>query len=338
MRPFKYSKAADAGNAVQIVSANNQSKFLAGGTNLLDLMKEDVERPTELVDITRLNLAQIKTIPSGVSIGALAKNTDTANHPLIRQNYPLLSQAILAGASGQIRNMATNGGNLLQRTRCPYFYDTAMPCNKRDPGTGCGALEGINRMHAIFGWSDKCVAVHPSDMAVALTALDAVVKVQGKNGQERSIPFAQFHRLPENNPEKDTNLQHGELIVAIEIPKNNFANKSYYLKVRDRASYAFALVSVAAALEVTGNKIKAARVALGGVAHKPWRATEAEKFLIGKTADEATFRQAAAAEMKAARPLEHNKFKVELGQRAIVRALSQAMNGGRVWNNSDVQY
>jgi xanthine dehydrogenase YagS FAD-binding subunit len=338
MRPFKYSKAADEGNAVQTVSANNQAKFLAGGTNLLDLMKEDVERPTELVDITRLNLAQIKSVSSGISIGALAKNTDTANHPLIRQNYPLLSQAILAGASGQIRNMATNGGNLLQRTRCPYFYDVAMPCNKREPGTGCGAMEGINRMHAIFGWSDKCVAVHPSDMAVALVALDAVVKVQGKGEQERSISFAQFHRLPENNPERDTNLQHGELITAIEIPKNNFAAKSYYLKVRDRASYAFALVSVAAALEVSGKQIKQARIALGGVAHKPWRATEAEKFLVGKNADAATFQQAAAAEMKAAKPLEHNKFKIELGQRAIVRALMQANMTYKVWNNSDVQY
>lgn len=329
MRPFKYSRVNDAANAVQTVAANANAKFLAGGTNLLDLMKEDVERPNELVDVTRLSLAQIRTTSSGVSIGALAKNTDTANHTIIRQDYPLLTQAILAGASAQIRNMATNGGNLLQRTRCSYFYDVAMPCNKREPGSGCGAMEGINRMHAIFGWSDKCVAVYPSDMSVALAALDAVVKVTGRNGQERSIAFADFHRLPENNPEKDNNLQHGELITAIEIPKNKFADKSYYLKVRDRASYAFALVSVAAALETSGNTIKQARVAMGGVAHKPWRAMEAEKFLAGKTATEDVFKQAAEAEMKAAKPLEHNKFKVELGSRAIVRALMMANSGGK---------
>ncbi len=334
MRPFKYTRANDAANAVQIVAANKSSKFLAGGTNLIDLMKEDVMRPDELVDITRLNFTNIKTISDGankggVSIGGLAKNTDTANHPLVRQNYPLLTQAILAGASGQIRNMATNGGNLLQRTRCSYFYDTAMPCNKREPGTGCGALEGINRMHAIFGYSEQCVAVHPSDMCIALVALDAMVKVQGADGQMRSIPFADFHRLPGNTPEQDTNLPHGELITAIEIPRNNFADKSYYLKVRDRASYAFALVSVAAALEMDGASIKQARVALGGVAHKPWRALEAEKFLVGKAATEANFKQAAEAGMKSAKPLEHNKFKVELGKRAIVRALLMAMNGGR---------
>lgn len=335
MRPFKYTRASDAQSAVKTVSANAGAQFLAGGTNILDLMKEDVERPSELVDIARLNFSQIKTVSNGINkggitIGGLAKNTDTANHPLVRQNYPLLTQAILAGASGQIRNMATNGGNLNQRTRCPYFYDTAMPCNKREPGTGCGALEGINRMHAIFGWSNDCVAVHPSDMCVALVALDAVVKVQGADGKERSIPFADYHRLPGNTPQKDNNLKQGELITAIEIPKNNFSAKSYYLKVRDRASYAFALVSVAAALETTGNKIKQARVALGGVAHKPWRAMEAEKFLAGKEATEANFKAAAESEMKAAKPLEHNKFKVELGKRAIVRALTMAMNGSKV--------
>lgn len=330
MRPFKYSKVADSAAAAKTVSANKDAAFLAGGTNILDLMKEDVSRPNELVDISRLGLAQIKTTKAGgVSIGALAKNTDTANHPLVRQNYPLLTQAILAGASGQIRNMATNGGNILQRTRCSYFYDTAMPCNKREPNSGCGAMEGLNRMHAIFGWSDKCVAVNPSDMSVALAALEATVKVQGADGQTRTINFADFHRLPENSPEKDTNLNHGELITAIELPKNNFANKSYYLKVRDRASYAFALISVAAALETNGNKIRQARIALGGVAHKPWRASEAEKFLVGKDATEANFKAAAEAEMKAAKTLEHNKFKVELGKRAIVRALSMAWNGGK---------
>lgn len=329
MRPFKYERASDAATATKAVSANSSAKFLAGGTNILDLMKEDVERPTALVDITRLALSQIKNANGGVSLGALAKNTDTANHPIVRQNFPLLSMAILAGASGQIRNMATNGGNLLQRTRCSYFYDVAMKCNKREPGTGCDALEGLNRMHAIFGWSEKCVAVYPSDMAVALAALDATVKVQDASGKERTINFGDFHRLPENAPEKDTNLMNGELITSIEIPKNNFANKSYYLKVRDRASYAFALVSVAAALETDGNKIKNVRVAMGGVAHKPWRAMEAEKMLVGKEATEANFKLAAEAEMKNAKPLEHNKFKVELGKRAIVRALSMAMNGGK---------
>ncbi len=332
MRPFKYTRANDAANAVRIVSANANSKFLAGGTNVLDLMKEDVERPDELVDITRLNLTQIKTIADGVSkggvsIGGLAKNTDTANHPLIRQNFPLLTQAILAGASGQIRNMASNGGNLNQRTRCSYFYDVALPCNKRKPGTGCSALEGINRMHAVFGWSNDCVAVHPSDMCVALVALDAVVKVQSANGQERSIPFADYHRLPGNTPHKDNNLNQGELITAIEIPQNNLAGKSYYLKVRDRASYAFALVSVAAALETQGSKILHVRIAMGGVAHRPWRALGAEGLLVGKEATEENFKRAAEAEMKQAKPLEHNKFKVELGRRAIARALLTAMNG-----------
>lgn len=329
MRPFKYSKASDANNAVVRLSANRHAKLLAGGTNLLDLMKEDVERPDELIDVAGLNLSQIKTVGNGgVSIGALAKNTDTANHPLIRQNYPLLSQAILAGASQQIRNMATNGGNLLQRTRCPYFYDVAMPCNKREPGSGCGALEGINRNHAIFGWSRDCVAVHPSDMCVALAALDAVVMVQGANGKTRSIPFSEFHRLPGDSPEKDNSLQDGELITAIELPRSNFSAHSYYLKVRDRASYAFALVSVAAALEIEGNKIKRASLAMGGVSHKPWRAVEAEQLLNGKTPGGGAFEQAAEAVMKDAKPLEHNKFKVELGKRAIVRALTRAANGG----------
>ena len=329
MRPFIYTKASDAANAVGTVSVTTAAKFLAGGTNILDLMKEDVERPTELVDVSRLNLAQIKAANGGVSIGALAKNTDTANHPLIRQNYPLLSQAILAGASGQIRNMATNGGNLNQRTRCPYFYEVSMPCNKREPGTGCGALEGVNRNHAIFGWSEKCVATYPGDMAVALAALDASVKVQGADGKERVIAFNDYHRLPGDTPEKDNNLNHGDLVTSIELPKSNYANKSYYLKVRDRSSYAFALVSVAAALETDGDTIKNVRLAMGGVSHKPWRALEAERFLTGKAATEANFKLAADAEMKAAKPLEYNKFKVELGRRAIVRALSNAQNGAK---------
>jgi Aerobic-type carbon monoxide dehydrogenase, middle subunit CoxM/CutM homologs len=326
MRPFKYTRAGSSQAAAQQVMANEQARFLAGGTNLLDLMKEDVERPTELVDITRLSFTPIKTISTGISIGALGKNADTANHPIIRQQYPLLAQAILSGATAQIRNMATNGGNLNQRTRCAYFYDTAMPCNKRQPGSGCSALEGVNRMHAIFGWSNHCVAVHPSDMCVALAALDAVVKVQSAEGKERAIPFADYHRLPGDTPHVDNTLKPGELITAIEIPKNNFAVNSYYLKVRDRSSYAFALVSVAAALEMQHNTIKNARIAMGGVAHKPWRAVEAEKLLAGKSATEENFMAAANKVMENARPLEHNRFKVALGKRTIVRALQLAMH------------
>ena len=330
MRPFRYVRSDDPAGAVQTVSQNQTAKFLAGGTNLLDLMKEDIERPSELVDITRLDLAQIRSASGGLTIGALAKNTDTANHPFIRENFPLLSMAILAGASGQLRNMATNGGNLMQRTRCQYFYDISMPCNKREPGTGCGAIGGLNRIHALFGYSDKCVATYPGDMANALYALDAVVRIRGANGQERTMPVQEFHRLPGAAPEKDNNLQHGELIVAIELPKNNFASKSYYLKVRDRASYAFALVAVAAALETNGRNIKQARVVLGGVAHKPWRSAEAENVLIGKPATDDSFRAAAEAAMMDAKPLEHNAYKVELGKRAIVLALQRAMNGGGV--------
>jgi xanthine dehydrogenase YagS FAD-binding subunit len=325
MRPFRYVRASDPVAAARAVAANPGAKFLAGGTNILDLMKEDVERPNELVDLTRLKLAEIKAAGGGgVSIGALAKNTDTANHPLIRRDYPLLTQAIVAGASAQLRNMATNGGNLMQRTRCQYFYDTAMPCNKREPGTGCGALEGLNRIHAIFGWSDKCVATYPGDMANALYALDAVVRVKGAGGRERMIPIGEFHRLPGDTPERDTNLVHGELITAIELPKSNFAKNSYYLKVRDRASYAFALVAVAAALELEGGTIRQARVVLGGVAHKPWRSPEAEAALSGRPASEESFRRAAVAALKDAKPLAHNAYKVELGKRAVVRALMRA--------------
>jgi xanthine dehydrogenase YagS FAD-binding subunit len=324
VRPFNYVRASDPNAAARAVAANPQAKFLAGGTNVLDLMKEDVERPNQLVDVSRLKLMEIKPARGGVSIGALATNTETANNPLIRNSYPLLTQAIVAGASGQIRNMATNGGNLLQRTRCQYFYDTAMPCNKRAPGTGCGALEGLNRIHAILGWSDKCVATYPGDMANALYALDAVVRVRSADGQERTIPIDEFHRLPGDTPQKDTNLPHGDLIVAIELPKSSFAKHSYYLKVRDRASYAFALVAVAAALEMNGGTIRQARVVLGGVAHKPWRSREAEAELAGSRASEESFRHAADVALKDAKPLAHNAYKVELAKRAIVRALLRA--------------
>lgn len=334
MRPFIYSKSDTALAATQLALANPTAKYLAGGTNLVDLMKEDVERPTQLIDITQLPLTQVSAITTGpnqggVSIGGLGFNADTANHPLIRQRYPLLTQAILAGASAQIRNMATNGGNLNQRTRCSYFYEVATPCNKREPGTGCSALAGVNRLHALFGWSEQCVAVYPSDMAIALAALDATVIVQNPGGTTRAIPFTDYHRLPGDTPQIDNNLALGELVMAIELPANSFADKFCYIKVRDRSSYAFALVSVAAALDLSpdGTTIRQVRVAMGGVSHKPWRALEAERFLVGKPANDATFAQAADVEMRGARPLAHNQYKVELGRRVIVRALSQALTG-----------
>ena len=326
MRPFEYVRAADAASATASMSAMPQAKYLAGGSNLLDLMKEDVERPTRLVDITRLPLREIQRTRAGLSIGALATNTETANHPLIRENYPLLTQAIVAGASGQLRNMATNGGNLMQRTRCNYFYDTSMPCNKREPGSGCGAREGLNRISAIMGWSEACVATYPGDMATALYALDAKVRVRAPDGRERLIAITDFHRLPGDTPQRDNNLEHGELIVAIElaVPAGDFARHSHYLKVRDRASYAFAMVSVAAALDMDGSKIRQARVVLGSVAHKPWRSAEAEAVLVGQRAEEATFQRAAEAALRDARPLAHNAYKVELGQRSVARALMRA--------------
>lgn len=328
MRPFKFTNAASTSTAVNLISKNTNAHFLAGGTNLLDLMKEDVEHPDELINIGSLKLSGITQLPTGgLSIGALGKNTDAANHPLVRKNFPLLTKAILAGASAQIRNMATNGGNLLQRTRCTYFYDVAMPCNKREPGSGCGAMEGINRMHAIFGWSPSCIAVYPSDMAVALLALNAKVKVMQADGRERIIAFGDFHRLPADQPQKDNNLQHADLITAIEIPPNNFAAHSAYLKVRDRNSYAFALVSVAAGLVMDGSNITSAHIAMGGVAHKPWPVKEAEDFLKGKQATEANFRAAADIAMRDAKPLEYNKFKVELGKRTLTNALQIAAKG-----------
>ena len=326
MRPFEYVRATDAASATAAMSVMPQAKYLAGGSNLLDLMKEDVERPTRLVDITRLPLREIQRTRAGLSIGALATNTETANHPLVRENYPLLTQAIVAGASGQLRNMATNGGNLLQRTRCNYFYDTSMPCHKREAGSGCGAREGLNRISAIMGWSEACVATYPGDMATALRALDAKVRVRAHDGRERLIAISDFHRLPGDTPWRDNNLDHGELIVAIElaVPAGDFARHSHYLKVRDRASYAFALVSVAAALDMDGSRIRQARVVMGSVAHKPWRSAEAEAVLVGQRADEATFKRAAEAALRDARPLAHNAYKVELGRRSVARALMRA--------------
>ena len=332
MKPFQYNTASSPADATTIIQGKPEAMYLAGGTNLLDLMKEDVERPAQLVDVSGLQAMSITALTSGerkggVSISGFGKNTEAANHPLIRMNYPMLSQAILSAATEQIRNMATNGGNLNQRTRCAYFYETGLPCNKREPGTGCSALEGINRDHAIFGWSKKCVATHPSDMCVALNVLNTVVKVRSANGSERIIPFNDYHRLPGDTPQKDNILEHGDLVVALEIPPNNFAATSYYLKVRDRSSYAFALVSVAAGIVVSNNNVEEVRIAMGGVAHKPWRAFEAEKYLEGKPATEENFMAAAEKEMAMARPLEYNRFKVEMGKKAIVRALTQAMKG-----------
>jgi len=324
MNPFGYSRAADANDAVAIISAKRNGKFLGGGTNLIDLMKMGVETPNELIDINRLPLAQIEELPNnGVRIGALARNSDVAEHELIKSRYPLLVEALLSGASPQLRNMATVGGNLLQRTRCYYFYDPAFAaCNKRKPGSGCGALEGYNRIHAILGQSNECIATHPSDMCVALAALDAIVRVRGPGG-EREIPFADFHRLPGDTPQQDTNLAPGELIIAVDLPPTPFAARSHYLKVRDRASYAFALISVAAALDLgPGKNIRDIRIALGGVAHKPWRAHAAEKRLTGRQVDENAFREAAEAELASAKSYKYNSFKIELAKRSIVQALT----------------
>ena len=323
MREFSYTRVNDVDAAVR-AGAEPGAKYLGGGTNLIDLMKGGIERPQKLVDISRLPLAGIEQIPGGgLRIGAAAPNSDIAAHPLVKERYPLLSQALLAGASPQLRNMATAGGNLLQRTRCHYFYDTAFTaCNKRSPGSGCAALEGHNRMHAILGASGQCIAVHPSDMAVALAALEATVRVRGAKG-ERAIPLADFHRLPGDTPQHETNLEAGELITAIELPPSPFTH-NHYLKVRDRASYAFALVSVAAALQMEQGVVRSARIALGGVAHKPWRAAEAERMLAGQPLDEGALRRAADAALARARPYKENAFKVELAKRAIVRAALSA--------------
>jgi xanthine dehydrogenase YagS FAD-binding subunit len=324
VNPFSYSRAADWQAAVHDIASDAQAKFLGGGTSLVDLMKMGVETPTRLIDINRLPLAQVEELPNeaGIRIGALVRNSDLAEHPLVVSRYPVLSEALLSGASPQLRNLATTAGNLMQRTRCYYFYDPAFPmCNKRNPGSGCGALEGYNRIHAILGQSDKCIATHPSDMCVALAALDAIVRVQGPKG-ERTIPIGDFHLLPGDTPNVETSLQANELITAVDLPKILFAAGSHYLKVRDRAQYAFALVSVAAALELENGMIKTARVALGGVALKPWRASKAEQTLIGKKAEAATFRAAAEAELAPAQGYKYNTFKIELAKRAIIQVLT----------------
>ncbi len=326
MNPFNYQRATSPEEALHAVSARG-AKFLGGGTNLVDLMRYDVEHPTTLIDVTHLSFTQIANTGNITVIGAGVRNSDLANHETIRTNYPLLSQALLSGASPQLRNMATTGGNLLQRTRCSYFMDTTFPAfNKRVPGSGCAAIKGLNRNHAILGASNDCIATNPSDMNVALAALSATIHVTGPKGK-RAIPITDFHRLPGDTPQLDTNLKPDELITAVELPAPKFAKHSYYLKVRDRQSYAFALVSVAAGLEMDGNTIRSAGLALGGVAHKPWRSLDAEKSLVGATAGPDAFKRAATLAVSGAEPREHNAFKVELAKQSIVRALTLAAQG-----------
>jgi xanthine dehydrogenase YagS FAD-binding subunit len=324
MRAIDFDQAADPAAAIRLIQQPN-SKFIGGGTNLLDLMKGDVEQPLRLVDINHIGLDRITELPDGgLRIGALARNSDTANHPLVRTRYPLLTQALLSGASPQLRNMATIGGNLLQRTRCPYFMDTAFAmCNKRAPGSGCGAREGVNRMHAILGASSACIAVNPSDMNVALAALDAVIQVSGPKG-ERSIPVGDFHRLPGTMPQVDTILQPAELITAVDLPPPAFTRHTHYLKVRERNSYVFALVSAAVALDMDGPLVRQARIALGGVAHKPWRVPAAEALLAGQPLSEERALQAARRLLDGAQACKDNGFKIKLAERAVVRALREA--------------
>jgi xanthine dehydrogenase YagS FAD-binding subunit len=321
---FRYARAHDVADALRLVADDPDAKFIAGGTNLIDLMKMDVEQPTKIIDITRLPLNQIESAPDGgLRIGALARNVDLAYHPLVEQRYPVLASAIMAGASQQLRNMASTGGNLLQRTRCHYFYNTATPCNKRSPGSGCSAIHGHNRMHAILGASDACIAVQPSDMCVALAILEAKVHVAGASG-DRVIAFADFHRLPGDAPQRDANLDAGEIITAVELPPRGFSKNYTYLKIRDRLSYAFALVSAAVGLELDRGVIVDGRLALGGVAHKPWRDPEAEAALRGQPANAATFSRAADVLLRGAKAYEHNGFKIDLARRCLVRALTQA--------------
>jgi xanthine dehydrogenase YagS FAD-binding subunit len=328
MRAFDYARAESASEAVRLMQEQPQAKFLGGGTNLVDLMRERIELPGTLIDVTGLS-RQIEARDDGsLLIGAGVKNTELAAHRAVRERIPMLARAVLAGASGQIRNMATVGGNLMQRTRCYYFYDDAAHCNKRTPGAGCDAADGFNRMHAILGASPSCVATHPSDMCVALAALDAIVHVEGPNGP-RSLKLVDFHRLPGDRPDIETELTAPELITAIELPPLSFGARSTYRKVRDRASYAFALVSVAAAIDVADGKMRDIRLALGGVAHKPWRAFEAEKVLRGAPVTAENLRAAAEAELRPARGLKHNAFKIELAKRVIVHTLSELSRGGQ---------
>jgi xanthine dehydrogenase YagS FAD-binding subunit len=328
MKPFDYQRAEDAASAVALVTRRPEARFLAGGTNLVDHLRLGVAEPELLVDVSRLPLADIEPLDSGgLRIGAMVLNSDLAAHRDVRQRYPVLSRALLAGASGQLRNAATTGGNLLQRTRCPYFQDVTTPCNKREPGSGCSAIGGFTRSHAIFGASAECIAVHPSDMAVAMAVLEAEVLVLGEDG-ERRVPIREFYRLPGDAPERDTILEHGDLVTGVELPALPFATRSTYRKVRDRASYAFALVSVAATLEVVDDIVRDVRIALGGVAHKPWRAMAAEEALRGAPATEESFRAAAEEELSRAEPLDGNAFKVPMARNTIVSVLRQLAREG----------
>ncbi|THA26007.1 xanthine dehydrogenase family protein subunit M [Streptomyces sp. RKND-216] len=332
MIPFEYHRATDAEEAVATVAAHPHAVFLAGGTNLVDHMKLGVAAPHMLVDVSRLPLDGIEETPEGgLRVGTAVRNSDLAAHPLVRERYPALSRALLSGASGQLRNAATTGGNLLQRTRCRYFQDVTTPCNKREPGSGCSAIGGWDRNHAVLGASDQCIAVHPSDMAVGLLALDATVHVLGPDGA-RTLPLAGLHRLPGDAPERDTELAHGELITAVELPSANaLTRRSTYRKVRERASYAFALVSVAAALDLdeAAGTVRDVRIALGGVAHKPWRAERAEEALRGAPAREEAFRRAAETELAAAQPREGNAYKVPLARNTMVATLRNLTEGRR---------
>jgi xanthine dehydrogenase YagS FAD-binding subunit len=334
MISFDYTLAASMSDAIG-AGGEPATHYVAGGTNLIDLMKLDVETPRHLVDINGLDresaaLAQVTELPGGgLRLGALARMSDVAWNPLVRERFPVVSQSLLLAASGQLRNMATMGGNILQRTRCPYFRDTATPCNKREPGSGCSAIHGFNRTHAILGTSEHCIATHPSDLAVALVALDALVHVRGSSraakGGERTIPFADFHVLPGAHPERETTLRHGELITAIDIPALSFGKRSMYLKVRDRTSYAFALASAAVALDLNGSRIRGIRIAMGGVGTKPWRSHEAEHALVGKNASPESFAAAADVALRGAVAHRHNAFKVRLAKKTLVRALTQVM-------------
>jgi len=324
MKYFTYERAQDVRQAVASVTSRPDAKFISGGTNLLDLMKLEIEQPTHLVDISRLPLDRIDETPErGLRIGAQVRNSDLAADARVRSRYPVLSQALLAGASGQLRNKASTGGNLLQRTRCYYFYDRNMPCNKRAPGTGCAALQGFNRMHAVLGGSDACIAVHPSDMAVAMTALDAGVETVTPDGNTRTIPIAELHRLPGTTPHVETNLQRGEMITAVTLPPPP-PGRQIYRKVRDRASYAFALVSVAAIVESGGGRVRSARIAMGGVAPKPWRGTDIERSLAGEPASDRTYTAIAESALRDARGFNHNAFKIVLAKRTLRRTIADA--------------
>jgi xanthine dehydrogenase YagS FAD-binding subunit len=327
--PFEYRRVDDPATAVAAVTGHPEAVYLAGGTNLVDNLKLGIVEPRTLVDVSRLGLDEVEETPGGgLRIGASVRNADLAAHPLVRERYPALSRALLAGASGQLRNAATTAGNLLQRTRCDYFQDVTTPCNKREPGSGCSAIGGYTRHHAVLGASEHCIAVHPSDMAVAMVALDAAVVVLGEQA-ERTIGLSDLHRLPGDAPHRDTVLEHGELITAVELPDLPMARRSTYRKVRDRASYAFALVSVAAALDVQDGTVNDVRIALGGVAHKPWRARVAEERLRGGPATEEAFRAAAHAELAAAVPLSENGFKIPMAVNTITATLFRLAGGAR---------